>query len=867
MYKKLLGFFLLVLISVVIVNVQKPLDLNANSKTPLVFGSSMNALLNEDDFVSSSYFAPESNIQGTNFPRLLNWQGTQTMHIMPAGWSILHNSLFLKNKVDISKSEHKGMSTFMEFSLHKGESQWAGDGWSIVLAKDDFRVKQRAGYATGGIDNSLAIRFSTWRPHPINSTGLQVSVSKNGNVTDAALIGDYKNIDVALGTISPGIINYGLLRTYKMWIDLDGETGLLEIRVRFDNSFERPVEPTASYENITMDHLSDQFYAGITASGGGLTMGLFLNHLYMSNQYLSNGIDMTNLDQYLVDKEAPTNPDVSVSRNENGYSFTQTSVDNSGGSIYYEYQLDDAPFIEASLENNIPFGTRKVSVRAFDTIRNTSTDYVIDFVKVTYHDPFLDVLEEQWFPTILPLNLLIPTRAGYQFDGWFSEQSLENEIISLATTIDLNLFPKWTALPYTITFESNGGNQIDAITQGFETLVSEPLEITKLGHTFDGWYSDETLLSPYTFTTIPLGNITVYAKWLVNAYTIRFETNGGTIIENQNIDFMTVVSSLVSPTKLHAFFDGWYFDMALTEAFESFDMPAEEITLYARWIDATPVENLIEIVTGWPSLLDLSHEDSLNEAKSLLASLTLKQDAYVPQSIKDTIARSEIRVFNLNVVKNTEALFEPLPNPATLLDIERVRTIRTAYNDLNSDQKELFNKDLLDRLILAEKRIDDLTVVKALESQFVFSNPITLNDENKAVQLRLDYEALTDDQKALFDQSLLTDIQAVETKLRNLKAVQNLTNLMNGLSVKSNSDVTRVSQARAAYNDLTPEQKALVDDQTLSELTLLESEVVLFVQKVEYRQTSFSILIVHLIAGISIGIAFYMKVKRSEANQ
>jgi hypothetical protein len=149
----------------------------------------------------------------------------------------------------------------------------------------------------------------------------------------------------------------------------------------------------------------------------------------------------------------------------------------------------------------------------------------------------------------------------------------------------------------------------------------------------------------------------------------------------------------------------------------------------------------------------------------------------------------------------------------------------------------------------------------------VFSNPITLNDENKAVQLRLDYEALTDDQKALFDQSLLTDIQAVETKLRNLKAVQNLTNLLNGLSVKSNSDVTRVSQARAAYNDLTPEQKDLVDDQTLSELTLLESDVVIFVQKVEYRQTSFSILIVHLIAGISIGIAFYMKVKRSEANQ
>ena len=206
MKKQILGILSIALISTILLDGPSSLSVHASTKTPLVFGSAMSTLANMDDFVSSGYFSQaDSNLKYATPPGLLTWQGTQSMHLMPAGHTIKHNSLFLKNKVDISRSEHKGISTFFEFSLHKGEFQWAGDGFSLVLARDDFRVKERAGYSTGSINNSVAIRFSTWRPHPINSTGLQVSVAKNGNTTDAALIGNYENIDVAVGTISPGV--------------------------------------------------------------------------------------------------------------------------------------------------------------------------------------------------------------------------------------------------------------------------------------------------------------------------------------------------------------------------------------------------------------------------------------------------------------------------------------------------------------------------------------------------------------------------------------------------------------------------------------------------------------------------------------
>jgi uncharacterized repeat protein (TIGR02543 family) len=647
-----------------------------------------------------------------------------------------------------------------------------------------------------------------------------------------------------------------------MWIDLDGETGNLEIRVRFDNSYERPELPTVTYSNISMADLTDQFYAGITVSGGGLSLGLFLNHMYAANQYLPNGIDMTNTSQYVVDRTAPTAPSLEPLRTETGYKLNPSSTDDLGGNVAYEYKLDENPYAPATLDTEIPFGTRQVLVRAFDSISNASTVTTIDFIKATYYDPFGDPLPAQWYPTTHPLALEEPTRVGYTFDGWYGDLTLETRVSELSTTEDSDLYPKWIANPYTITFDSNGGSEINDITQGFETLVLEPTAPTKTGHTFLGWFSDEAFTLPYAFHTMPMQDLQLFAKWLLNSYTLSYETFGGEAISSVEIPYATPLVDIPTPVKDHAFFEGWYLDAELTVPLGEYSMPAEGVTLYASWIDATPVENLIALVESWPTPLDLSYAQSLLDAKALLASLTTAQDAYVPDDIREAIEQAEIRIHNLTVVDNLESQFDAIDVPVSLEDEELIQSLREQYDQLNADQKALFDEDLLNLLLEAESRLIDLNAVEEVTALFQFDYPITLDDETDVESIREAYEGLTASQKALFDEELLEELQEAERMIANLKAAKNVVDLIESLNVNDLDDADKVAAARAAYQNLTDAQKALIDDEVLDLLEGHEAEVVRLIEENRRVRTNTSILIFHLTGGVLMGIFFALKMKK-----
>jgi len=71
-------------------------------------------------------------------------------------------------------------------------------------------------------------------------------------------------------------------------------------------------------------------------------------------------------------------------------------------------------------------------------------------------------------------------------------------------------------------------------------------------------------------------------------YTVNFETNGGTEIENITVMNGKNVSKPADPTKDGFIFVGWYKDSAFTQAFTfSSDIVTSDITVYARWIEDT----------------------------------------------------------------------------------------------------------------------------------------------------------------------------------------------------------------------------------------------------------------------------------------
>lgn len=66
---------------------------------------------------------------------------------------------------------------------------------------------------------------------------------------------------------------------------------------------------------------------------------------------------------------------------------------------------------------------------------------------------------------------------------------------------------------FTVTFDSNGGSQIESQTVVKGEKAVEPNAPTKDGYTFDGWYTDEELLNAYDFDRKVTKNLTLYAKW------------------------------------------------------------------------------------------------------------------------------------------------------------------------------------------------------------------------------------------------------------------------------------------------------------------------------------------------------------------
>lgn len=146
---------------------------------------------------------------------------------------------------------------------------------------------------------------------------------------------------------------------------------------------------------------------------------------------------------------------------------------------------------------------------------------------------------------------------------------------------------EFTILPLCrVTFEAGGETVYvpqDVVKYG---VVEEPADPVLTGHTFDGWYAnDECTGSPYDFTTVVEGDLTLYAKWIADIYEIRFVANGGVDVDTQNVEYGTTVDTSVMPEQEYEghTFIGWYSDEACTQAFDLGTAVTGPMTLYALW--------------------------------------------------------------------------------------------------------------------------------------------------------------------------------------------------------------------------------------------------------------------------------------------
>lgn len=226
---------------------------------------------------------------------------------------------------------------------------------------------------------------------------------------------------------------------------------------------------------------------------------------------------------------------------------------------------------------------------------------ILSHLKAPIHEVFFDVDGDKSSELVIELNTISvtnPTKTGHTFAGWYLNPSFTGDAFDLNTPVtqSVELYAKFSIAQFTISFESNGGSSVSQITQDFESSVSAPTNPTKTGYSFVGWYSDVALTSSYVFDTMPGNNLTLYAKWNVNSYTISFNSNGGTDVDAITQGFGTSVSAPDEPTKEGYTFIRWYLtDPEVAYIFTT--IPAENITLNALWVEVSSTEYTVSFET------------------------------------------------------------------------------------------------------------------------------------------------------------------------------------------------------------------------------------------------------------------------------
>jgi uncharacterized repeat protein (TIGR02543 family) len=201
-------------------------------------------------------------------------------------------------------------------------------------------------------------------------------------------------------------------------------------------------------------------------------------------------------------------------------------------------------------------------------------------------------------PTI---SLVAPTKLYHDFGGWYVDPNFSG---SAVTTIpngssgDKTFYAKWTLTNYYVIFNANGGSGSMA-SQAIPYNTSANLTantFTRTGYSFIGWNTLAnglgTLYPNQALFKIGSVNVSLFAQWQKNTYTLTFNKNLGTgDTVTQNLLYATSTPLTANTyTRIGYNFSGWattstgsvvYYDK------DNYSIGAGPATLYAKWTPLT----------------------------------------------------------------------------------------------------------------------------------------------------------------------------------------------------------------------------------------------------------------------------------------
>ncbi|NMN02025.1 InlB B-repeat-containing protein [Bifidobacterium panos] len=157
---------------------------------------------------------------------------------------------------------------------------------------------------------------------------------------------------------------------------------------------------------------------------------------------------------------------------------------------------------------------------------NTDTKYTVQHFKQALDGSYPQTPDES--ETLTGTTGDDTKAAAKSYEG-FTAGAVTQQKIAADGTAKVRI--EYTRNAYTASFDANGHGTAPAKQSDvkYGAKLTEPAALSADGYAFGGWYMDKACTQAWDFSksTMPAKNVTLYAKWTVNGYTVKFAANGG----------------------------------------------------------------------------------------------------------------------------------------------------------------------------------------------------------------------------------------------------------------------------------------------------------------------------------------------------
>ena len=136
-----------------------------------------------------------------------------------------------------------------------------------------------------------------------------------------------------------------------------------------------------------------------------------------------------------------------------------------------------------------------------------------------------------------------PQREGFNFLGW------DPQIPTYMPAYDLTCKARWERAEFTLTFDSNQGSNVTAISQLYDTPITPPEPPVRHGYTFCGW-------QPPLPERMPAASITHHAVWEAQQFLVRYFV-GDSLVHQDSVAFEAPIPPFTPTLSETYVWKGW----------------------------------------------------------------------------------------------------------------------------------------------------------------------------------------------------------------------------------------------------------------------------------------------------------------------